>query len=400
MGKEVHKHISKRSIHEGAIWPTARYYARNMSETIPPATKFVESDGPFKFHFGGELPSVRVAYETWGELSPARDNAVMILTGLSPNAHAASNAEDPSDGWWEPMIGPGKAIDTDRYFLICINSLGSCKGSTGPASLNPDTGKPWRLDFPKLAIQDIAAGAQMVLDHFGIERLHMLVGPSLGGMTGIAWLQQNPKGAKHFLSISGAPMAEPFATAIRSLQRECIVNDPAWQDGQYSDEHWPELGMRQARKLGMISYRSAEEWLIRFGRNRQKRYPTRRFGMDFDVESYLENVAIKFIGGFDPCCYLYLSHSMELYDASDGHPDLASALAPFELESVLVIGVPTDILWPLRQQKLTVDAFRAAGINCQLQVLDSIQGHDSFLVDYDRFSPAVEAYFKSTGNDK
>ena len=366
-----------------------------MSEHIPPGSKFVESDGKFHFRHGGDVPSVRLAYETWGTLSPERDNGVMILTGLSPNAHAASSEDDPTEGWWEPMIGPGKAIDTDRHFVICINSLGSCKGSTGPASINPVTGKPWRLVFPELTIQDIARSAQLVIQHLGIKQLRALVGPSLGGMTCLAWLQQNPLGARHFLTISSAAAAEPFAIAIRSIQRECIVSDRRWQDGHYTDDDWPETGMRLARKLGMTSYRSPQEWIRRFGRLAQVRFEHKLFSMDFAIESYLESAANKFIRAFDPCCYLYLSRAMDLYDATEGFDSLESALAPIKLESARIIGVKTDILWPLHQQEELAGAFEANGVRTEFRPLDSIQGHDAFLVDYNRFRPAVGRYLNS-----
>lgn len=366
-----------------------------MSEDIPQGSRFFHSEKPFEFYLGGRLPGVRLAYETWGELSAARDNAVMILTGLSPSAHAASHADNPSDGWWEPIIGPGKPIDTNQQFVICINALGSCKGSTGAASLNPETGEPWRLDFPDLTVPDIAKAANLVIHHLGIEQLRAVVGPSLGGMSSLAWLQQNPEGARHFLSISTAAAAEPFAIAIRSLQRECIVRDPDWQEGRYTDEVWPEIGMRLARKLGMISYRSPQEWAGRFDRLLQRRYDHRRFNMDFAIESYLEAAAVKFVRRFDPCCYLFLSRAMDLFDASEDHDSLADAIAPIALESAIVIGVKTDILWPLHQQSELADTFAANGVETRFEALDSIQGHDSFLVDYDRFCPVVAEYFKA-----
>jgi homoserine O-acetyltransferase len=365
-----------------------------MSEHISPGSRFVDSEKRFHFRLGGDVPSVRVAYETWGELNAGRDNGVMILTGLSPSAHAASNEQDLSEGWWEPMIGPGKPIDTDRFFVICVNSLGSCKGSTGPASINPITGEPWRLVFPELTVQDIAKAATLVIRHLGIEQLRAVVGPSLGGMSCLAWLQQNPKGARHFLSIATAAAAEPFGIAIRSIQRECIVSDRAWRDGHYTDEEWPETGMRLARKLGMTSYRSPNEWLKRFGRLAQVRYEHKLFSMDFAIESYLEAAANKFIRAFDPCCYLYLSRAIDLFDAAEDHEDLQTALAPIALDSKLVIGVETDILWPLRQQVELAEAFAANGVETELKQLKSVQGHDSFLVDYNRFRPAVADYFK------
>lgn len=357
------------------------------------ATQFLHRREPFQFRRGGSIPEMTLAYETWGELNGDRSNAVMILTGISPSAHAASNALDPTDGWWEPVIGPGKPIDTDRNFVVCINSLGSCKGSTGPASNDPETGEPYRLAFPEVTLWDIASAAQFVLDHLGIETLRVMVGPSMGGMTGLAWLYQNPRRARHFLGVSSSACADPFSIAIRSLQREAIVTDPEWHNGNYTAKSWPWNGMRMARKLGMITYRSAQEWRSRFGRKLQKKYPPEVYGMNYKVESYLENAARKFVVQYDPCTYVYLSRAMDWFNVADGHPDLSSALAHLELQSACVIGVDSDILFPLHQQREVAEALAANGIDSRLVVLPSIQGHDSFLVDYDEFNPAIESYF-------
>ena len=237
---------------------------------MPSATQYLHIDRPLCFKKGGRLESYTLAYETWGTLNEDATNAVLIQSGLSPNAHAASNSLDPSPGWWEPMVGHGKPIDADRYFIIGLNSLGSCKGSTGPASTDPETGRPYRLDFPPLSIEDIAAAAHQLVRHLGIEQLCTMVGPSMGGMSSLAYLQQNPRGARHFLTVSSSPNSEPFSIAIRSLQRELIVSDPLWNDGNYDDENWPVKGMRMARKLGMLSYRSSQEWRTRFGRREQE----------------------------------------------------------------------------------------------------------------------------------
>jgi len=359
------------------------------------ATNFLQVEEPFRFLSGGQIPAVTLAFETWGELNADHSNAVLILTGLSPNAHAASSAEDPTEGWWEPMVGPGKGIDTERHFVICINSLGSCQGSTGPGCVNPQTGQQYRLSFPDLVIGDIARAARMVLEYLGIRQLRALVGPSMGGMSCLAMLQQGPDIARHFLGISTAARAEPFAIAVRSLQREMIVRDPHWHDGAYTDDDWPETGMRLARKLGMISYRSEAEWRQRFGRGRDVHFAERLFGMHFSVESYLEAAAKKFIRNFDPCCYLFLSQAIDWFDLGEGHADLQAAFAPLKIESAKVIGVTTDFLWPPHQQQEIVDGFAAAGVRSELQLLDCIQGHDSFLVDYDRFTPAVADYMNA-----
>ncbi|MFC1740588.1 homoserine O-acetyltransferase, partial [Pseudomonadota bacterium] len=216
----------------------------------------------------------------------------------------------------------------------------------------------------------------------------------MGGMSCFALMKQVPDIARHFLAISTAARAEPFAIAIRSLQREMIVRDPNWRDGAYTNKRWPENGMRLARKLGMISYRSEPEWRERFGREVQTRFNERLFGMNFEVESYLEAAAKKFIRNFDPCCYLYLSRAMDWYDISDGYEDMTAAFKDIQLESAKVIGVETDSLWPAHQQKEICQMFSGKGIDCHLQMLPSIQGHDSFMVDYDRFCPAVAEFMR------
>ena len=357
------------------------------------ATRFMQIDVPLEFKRGGTLPSYSLAYETWGELNTDASNAVLILTGLSPSAHAASSAEDPSPGWWEPMVGAGKPIDADRYFVISLNSLGSCKGSTGPASENPETGRPYRLDFPELSVEDIACAARQLVNQLGIKQLCTMDAPPMGGKSALAYLHQNPQGARHFLTISSSPDSEPFSIAIRSLQRELIVSDPDWNNGNYDDDKWPEQGMRMARKLGMLSYRSSEEWRTRFGRRLQDYFPTELFGMNYEVESYLEAAARRFIHSFDPCSYLYLSRSMDWFSAADGYPDLATALSGIELRSANVIGVETDILFPPHQQKAIADALIANGIKTNFINLASLLGHDAFLVDYERFMPIVAGYF-------
>lgn len=357
-----------------------------------PASRTVELPTPLTTWCGDALSGVELVYESWGEPSGDGDNTVLLFTGLSPSAHAASSEADPSDGWWEAMIGPGRPIDTRRFHVICFNSLGSCFGSTGPASRNPATGAPWRLDFPELRVEDIAAATREALAVLGIHRLCGVIGPSLGGMTGLAFLLRYPGFARHFLSISSATSALPFAIAVRSLQREMIRNDPAWLDGTYARDAEPVSGMRLARKLGMISYRSPREWAERFGREPLAE-PDPGFGPRFQIESYLEAQAERFVGGFDPNCYIYLSRAMDLFDAAD-HAE--GAASPFErlryLESAAVAGVETDILFPLDQQRQLADEFRQAGVRTGFTPLPSLQGHDAFLVDAERFGPMIADY--------
>ncbi len=359
------------------------------------ATKYVTFDGSFRMHRGGMLESTTLAYETWGELNAKKDNGILIFSGLSPSAHARSSAKDPTPGWWEEMIGSGLPLDTDRYFVICVNSLGSCFGSTGPASINPATGKCYRLDFPVLTLEDVAEAAWLVVRHLGIEQLEAVVGCSMGGMTGLSLCVRHPQSTRAFVSISSATRAQPFSIAVRSLQREMIRSDPKWKNGDYEKDDPPVTGQRLARKLGMITYRSAEEWVQRFGRERSPSPGELggQFVAEFAVESYLENHANKFTGAFDPNCYLYLSHASDLFDLAEYGGSIASGFKRTRLERVLVIGVRTDILFPIAQQRELAEGFGAVCEDTRFVELDCIRGHDSFLVDMDAFRPVICDFF-------
>jgi homoserine O-acetyltransferase/O-succinyltransferase len=343
----------------------------------------------------GRLKQAEIAYETWGQQNRNRDNGVLIFTGLSPSAHVASSPEDPSAGWWEDMVGPDKPIDTNRYFVICVNSLGSCFGSTGPASIDPETGDRYRLQFPVLCIEDIARGGMEVVRSLGIASLYATVGASMGGMTALAFCLLYPGLVRGLVSISSAARSMPFAIALRSLQREMMRKDPAWAGGHYAPNAGPITGMRLARKLGMITYRSATEWAQRFGRERatDEGYHDDPFGIDFEVEAYLEAHANKFVGAFDANCYLYLSRAMDLFDAADHGGTVDKALQRVQLDRALVIGVQTDFLFPLSQQRELAEGLQQVVPEVDFRSLASIQGHDSFLVDMDRFRPAVASFF-------
>jgi len=359
----------------------------------PSATRYAHLKGPFSMQRGGILPLLTIAYETWGELNTARDNAVFIFTGLSPSAHAASSERDRSPGWWEFMIGPGKPLDTDRYHVICMNSLGSCFGSTGPASINPETQQAYRLDFPELSIEDIANAGARLLDHLGIETLDTLIGVSLGGMSALAAAMLHPGLSRRLVLISSAPSASAYAIATRSLQREMICSDPLWQQGNYRFDKPPAMGMKMARKLGLSSYRSSDEWQQRFGRQRITSHPKQPFSAEFEVQSYLEYNSSKFAGSFDPNCYLYLSRAMDWFEACEhGEGILETALEKVEAEHILVVGVETDSLFPVWQQAELAEVFRSVGKQVSYVALDSIHGHDAFLVDEAEFAPTLRNF--------
>ncbi len=349
----------------------------------------------FVLRRGGRLPEVTIAYESWGELSVNNDNAILIFTGLSASAHAASSKANPDPGWWEFMIGPGKAIDTDRFYVICVNALGGCFGSTGPSSINPKTGKPYGGDFPELTIEDMAKAGHHLLHELGIDHLYAVVGPSMGGMVALAYALQYPDEFDYLISISAATRALPFTIAMRSLQREIIRCDPKWNNGYYDPEDEPASGMLLARKLGLVSYRAAEEWHQRFDRARVKkeRRKGEPFEIEFEVESYLDYNARKFVDNFDANSYLYLSRAMDWFDVADHGGSVNAGLARIHLKKALIIGVTTDILFPIEQQKEIAEGLIKAGRNVEFVSIDSINGHDAFLVDRDHFSPVISDFF-------
>jgi len=351
-------------------------------------------EGGFKMWRGGCLPEVTLAYESWGELSAAADNAILIFTGLSPSAHAASSAQDSSPGWWEYMIGPGKAIDTDRFFVVCANSLGGCYGSTGPGSVNPETGDSYGADFPDVTVEDIASSGYYLMRQLGVEKLHAAVGSSMGGMSVIAYAMQYPGDINYLVSISAATQALPLTIALRSLQREIIRSDPAWNGGRYTDDTKPLLGMSLARKLGLVSYRAADEWNSKFDRSRvpAEKLTGKRFEREFEIENYLEYNAQKFINSFDPNSYLYLSRAMDWFDIAEHGESISDGMSKIEVSRALVVGVTTDILFPSRQQKEIAEVMRATGTNVDYVEIDSVNGHDAFLIDDAHFSPVVRKF--------
>jgi homoserine O-acetyltransferase len=356
------------------------------------ARRFAMLPDPFPMWRGGQLHGARIAYETWGTLNEARDNAIVLFTGLSPSAHAASSPEDPSEGWWEGMVGPELAIDSNRFFVVCVNSLGSCFGSTGPASINPATGAAYRLAFPDLSVEDIARAGHETLRSLKIERANTIIGPSLGGMVVLAYAAQFPGATRRLISISGSAAASPFAIALRSIQREAILRDPDWRGGAYTDEQPPATGMRIARKLGMMTYRSAHEWRERFGRQPATEQQDGPFAPEFAIQSYLEAHARRFVRAFDPNCYLYISRAMDRFDLAAHGGSHAVVLARSRIDKALVIGVESDMLFAIDEQERLAKSFEQAGAATSFAPLDCIEGHDSFLIDIERFGSEIGTF--------
>lgn len=363
------------------------------------ARQFCEINGTFNMQHGA-LESPTVAFETWGQLNHQRDNTILLFTGLSPSAHAASSRDDQSVGWWEQMLGPGRPVDTTKYFVICINSLGSCFGSTGPGSIDPATGETYRLNFPVVTLEDIARAGHEVVKHFQLERLHAVLGASMGGMTALAYTILFPDVAHSLVSISSAARSRPYSIALRALQREMICTDPDWQHGNYTPEKPPVQGLRLARKLGMLTYRSPEEFHKRFGREliSEERMTGEPFDINFEVESYLEAHANKFVGTFDANSYLFLSRAMDLFDVADHGGSLVHGLKRVGAKRVLIIGVESDVLFPIDQQFELAEGLNDGKRDVEFVRMASIQGHDSFLVDMDRFRPVLCDFFNCSMN--
>ncbi|HEV7138975.1 MAG TPA: homoserine O-acetyltransferase [Steroidobacteraceae bacterium] len=359
----------------------------------PDARRYARLPDPFPMWRGGVLHGAQIAYETWGRLNAAGDNAVLLFTGLSPSAHAASSPQDPGEGWWQRMLGPGLALDTDRLFVICVNSLGSCFGSTGPASIDPATGRTYRLAFPDLAVEDIARGGYEVARSLGIQRVDTVMGPSLGGMVVLAYAALFPGAARRLISISGTLAASPFAIALRSIQREAITVDPDWRHGNYTADRLPRTGMSLARKLGTVTYRSAAEWQQRFDRQpvRPERKSNEPFSAEFAVQGYLDAQARRWVNAFDANCYLYLSRAMDRFDLGV-HGDAAAVFRKARLEQGLVIGVESDLLFSIAEQRALAQALQDGGAATRFAPLQCIEGHDSFLIDIERFGREIRSF--------
>tara|TARA_A100001035_G_scaffold40110_1_gene27441 strand:- start:3949 stop:5094 length:1146 start_codon:yes stop_codon:yes gene_type:complete len=355
----------------------------------------------FEFKRGGKLPNITMAYETWGKLNSAKSNVVVVLTGLSASSHIASSSSDKSAGWWESMVGKNKPINTEEFHVICINTLGSCFGSTSPVTINEKTKKPYRLTFPELSVEDMARGSYLLLKKLGIDRVRYLIGPSLGGMQALALSSLYNNIVENIILISTATQAHPYAIAIRSLQREVIRKDPLWNNGFYDYDKPPLNGVRIARKIGMTSYRSPREWIQRFGRKRtsEEKLNQNTFGVDntnfeYEIESYLEHHAIKFQKLFDANCYLYLSRAMDWFDLADHGNSTQEVFSRFKIENALVISAKSDTLFPPQQQKEIAEGLSQSGTKVEYKELQSIQGHDSFLVDIDTFGKEIRKFMK------
>lgn len=348
-----------------------------------------------KFHFkhGGIIPELRIAYEHWGALNEDKSNVILLQTGASASTHAKSQPDNWNKGWWEEFIGPGSALDTNKYHVICTNILGGCYGSTGPSSINPITGTEYAMTFPLLTVEDMVDAQFLLLDNLGIGKVHATVGASLGGMQSLMSAALYPERVGRVVSISACAQPCPTSIAFHYIQRHAIMADPRWNKGAYYGHSYPQTGMQLARELGMITYRSGPEWDTRFGHKRQYPEEFPSFCPDFAIECYLDKKG----GSFgDPNSLLYISKAMDLFDMGCGCPSLLSGLSRIRCP-VLVLGVWSDILFPVRQQRELAEALHKSGNEYTVYYeLNSLYGHDTFLLDIHNVGAAVKGHLEST----
>ena len=362
-----------------------------MSEWSGPQRVVVATpDDPLRLRSGAALAHVEVAYETFGTLTPERDNVVVALHALTGDAHVAGEG-----GWWSNLVGPGLAVDTDRWFVVCANLLGGCSGTTGPSSIDPATGRAHGPDFPLLEVADLVTTHRRLLDHLGIGRIHALVGGSLGGMQALSWLLTEPERVDRAVLVATPARLTPENIAFSAVAREAITSDPDFHGGRYA-EHGvvPVRGLKVARMLAHITYVSAQALEQKFGHRRRASGPT--LAVDYEVESYLQHQGESFLRRFDALTYLHLSRALDYHHplAEPGTPDALARLAAHGTR-VSVTSFDSDWRFAPAQSAPIVAALRAAGVPVDDAVIASPWGHDSFLLDppgyHERVRAALEA---------
>jgi homoserine O-acetyltransferase len=335
-----------------------------------------------------------VCYQTLGTLSPARDNAILICHALSGDAHVAGmNAKTGRPGWWDYHVGPGKAIDTDKFFVICASALGGCGGTTGPASIRPDTGKPYGMSFPAISIRDIVSVQAKLLDQLGISRLFAVTGGSMGGMQALVWAVDYPGRVRICMPIATCTSHNAMQIAFNEIGRRAISSDPNWNEGNYTETCRPTHGLAVARMVGHVTYLSEYAMTHKFGRRRQEpKNPGADDAALFAVESYLRHQGESFVKRFDPNAYLYLTKALDDFDLfENGEPEevVRRVKANF-----LVISFESDWLYPPPQSRELVRLLKRSNVAVTYTNLDTPYGHDSFLIDNPPFANVVRHYFE------
>ncbi|MCY4324643.1 MAG: homoserine O-acetyltransferase [Betaproteobacteria bacterium] len=358
------------------------------------AEQLVSLDEPFGFASGAILPRLQIAYETYGELDAQRTNAILVCHALSGHHHAAGvrdSAPEPI-GWWDNMIGPGKPIDTNRFFVVSSNNIGGCNGSSGPSSLNPETGKPYGRDFPQTRVEDWVEGQRLLADHLGIKRFAAVVGGSIGGMQALLWALRHPERVGAAVVIACPPRLTSQNIAFNEIARQAIIRDPNYAAGDYYDDEPPRRGLAVARMLGHVTYLSDADMERKFGR--AQRSSGDGTGKIFQVESYLRHQGNKFSDRFDANTYLLMTRALDAFDpAADAGGDLIAALAPASAQ-FLVVSFEHDWRFPPERCRELVASLVAAGKLVSYAQLDAPGGHDAFLMDDPHYHAAVRGFLQ------
>ncbi len=338
----------------------------------------------FHFESGGSIPELQLRYETYGHLNEARDNAILICHALSGDHHCAGvySAVERKQGWWNFMVGPGKPIDTSKYFVICSNVLGGCQGSTGPGSINQETGQPYNLDFPKLTVRDMVRAQTLLIDSLGIDRLHAVIGGSMGGMQTLQWAIDYPGRVGRYIALACGARHTAQAIAFNDTGRQAIISDPAWKKGSYPKDAGPDKGLAVARMMAHITYLSDVGLESKFGRKRRHGDTSKEhfddFDVEFEVESYLRYQGQSFVTRFDANTYLYLTKALDRFDLHG--PESLDATLSAVTAPGLVVGFTSDWLYPPHGNREVVEALLREGKHATYAELAMDFGHDSFLV--------------------
>ncbi len=358
-------------------------------------TKYATFEVELQLESGRLLGPTTLAYETYGTLNAERSNAILVTHAWTGDAHAAGrhSEDDRKPGWWDDMIGPGKLLDTDRYFILCSNVIGSCKGSTGPTSINQRTGKPYNLSFPAIMVRDMVRAQKLLIDHLKLETLVTVIGGSMGAMQALEWGILYPEVVRSIIPIAGTGRTSPMAIALNAVARQAIFNDPMWKKGNYKPEHPPTDGLALARGIGHISFLSDASMHLKFGRRFSARDGMFDFFGQFEVERYLEYNGSSFVDKFDTNSFLYLAKALDLYDVAWNFDSLEEALSNLQCPS-LWFAFTSDWLYPPNQPEEVTRTLETLGKPVEYHLIESDYGHDSFLVEPEKFIPLAAEFLR------
>jgi homoserine O-acetyltransferase/O-succinyltransferase len=373
--------------HAALIARTEAESAGSVGRVVPQTLDVATPENPLALQYGERLEHVTVTYETYGELNDSKDNAILICHALTGSGHAAGIYQnDNVPGWWDPLIGPGKPVDTEKYFVVCSNILGGCYGTTGPTSINPATNQPYRLSFPRYTMRDVVEVQKRLMDKLEIASFKSVLGGSMGGMQVLEWGVMYPERVRSIIPIAIGARHSAWAIGLNEVARRSIMSDPAWQNGNYPQDHQPETGLGLARAIAMLSYRSFESLESKFGRERvsDARALT---DVSFKIESYLSYQGVKLVKRFDANTYLYITRAMDDHDISEGRGKLSEVLRKMKMPA-LVMGINSDVLYPESEQKELMEYLP----NAQYVRINSPHGHDSFLIEFPQVAVRVRKF--------